>query len=1311
MPSLLNIFLSSPSAAGAILFGNAKNKKVPAVFFAGLFCSLALAGIAVSAASAARGHVFTGATIGAPCTGVCGPGELKEPSGIAVNESTGDVYVIDTGNKRVERFNSAGVVQAELAGPSAEGMGSFTAGSTTVTGVSASSGAFTVGEELSAFADPTLFEAGTDITAVEPEGANLKLTLSKAAGETTSLPSITAHQSFSFPTAAAETSGIAVDNSCHVQHLTGAACTDPSNEDVYVADVGNHVIDKFTAGGEYLGQITASAEEHQERLFEELFGVAVDSHGQPWVSGRGQGVDAFSDAAANGFVSFRTTETVGFVKAGLAVDSHDDLYVHNKVFGGADVIAEYSGTELELVQGVSPPEFVAKLLNRAVDTEPPTGVATEVPGDSVYIDNEAMLARFDAKGALLERLAVPGEHGGGVAVSAAAETLYVADPVAGVVRVASPEPPKPPTASASGVSDVSSTSATFSAEVNPRSVPGEEATAYRFEYGPCSSTPASCASSSYPRSIPEPEGLLAPSFDVSTVSGHPQDLAPRTVYHFRVIARNAHAPAAEGEEVIFITQSAGGEFQLPDGRRWELVSPPDKHGAQIEPITEAGLPQAAAGGRAFTFVANAPTEPQPEGYSNGVQVLAGRGPAGWVSRDIAPPHQSATGKLVGQGEEYRFFSEDLSAAVVQPFGPFTPSISPEASERTAFLHTDFSGSSTAELCSSSCFHPLVTGATGFANVPGGTVFGKEGCPAAPCQPTFVGASPDASHVVLESNVGLTAGEGSNGGLYEWAAGKLTFIGGGSLGSGSGASARGAVSADGSRVFFEGVSEGLSGLLVRDTAASRTARLDVPAPGCEPGCESGGGIFQTASRDGSTVFFTDEHRLTSNSGATTTKPSASDLYVCELSTVEVPCVPQDLTSKVGGGERAGVVGGVLGASNDGSWVYFVANGVLGEPSGAVPGECGPSNANGLCNLYVLHREGGVWGKPRFITTLSQQDASDWSLELNKQTARVSPNGEWLAFMSQRSLTHYDNRDAASGQPDQEVFLFDASRPVSVGVPGVADNPACASCNPTGAHPHGRELGEHAVTLFGGFGVWSFHSWLAANIPGWDRYELNGARYQSRYLSDSGRLFFNSNDALVPQDVNGTEDVYQYEPAGAVNGEGKPQCTLATATFSERSGGCVGLISSGSSSEESAFLDASENGSDVFFLTSAKLSPQDVDTSIDVYDAHECTSSSPCLSSSSASPPPCITEAACKASPSPQPQIFGAPASATFSGPGNLTPAPPPPPAKLTAAQIRAKNLTKALKTCRTKKNKHKRALCERTARHQFGAKKASKAKKK
>ena len=61
------------------------------------------------------------------------------------------------------------------------------------------------------------------------------------------------------------------------------------------------------------------------------------------------------------------------------------------------------------------------------------------------------------------------------------------------------------------------------------------------------------------------------------------------------------------------------------------------------------------------------------------------------------------------------------------------------------------------------------------------------------------------------------------------------------------------------------------------------------------------------------------------------------------------------------------------------------------------------------------------------------------------------------------------------------------------------------------------------------------------------------------------------------------MYEYEPAG--NGS----CTAQE--------GCTGLISSGTSPQESAFLDASENGDDAFFVTAQPLvAPTATPTSI-------------------------------------------------------------------------------------------------------------------
>jgi len=1274
-----------------------------------------------SPAQAARGHVFSKSfgeqCLAEPCEGA----KLKEPSGVAVNESTGDVYVVDKGEAgahgRLVRFNSAGVFQSELTGPSTTGKGTVTSGSATIEAVT-TTGFFSKGEVIAAVG----LAPGTTIVKV---GAGT-LEVSPAATASGSEPSepLTAHQSFSEP------EGIAVDNACHfhgLTELTKPTCAefDPSNGDVYVADFAHAVIDKFTASGEYVAQIAETPagpfigiHNHESALM----GVAADTAGGLWafeeIEFQHSGADNFTSLSVNGFTAFRELAGCGsgspISGPGYGVDREQDLYVNETP------VCKFTST--------------GKLLNSTFDTERATGVAVELSSDDVYVDNIGTLRRFSPSLEELESLVLPGAHGSGVAVDSSRETVYVADSSTGVVDVYTDELPGAPTVvpASESFSEVTSESAVFTAQLDPHGTASE----YTFEYGRCASLEA-CATSGFPERVPMPEGLLPADYEFHAVSATPQDLLPGSAYHFRVAVHNLHGPTVYGEKQSFVTQGAGGEFALPDARAWELVSPPDKHGAVLEPISE-GVVQAAAGGGAIAYLSNAPTEPHPEGYSNSVQVLSTRGPAGWSSKDVAPPNNpvEATGASVQEGEEYRFFSEDLSAAVLQPFGAFTPCHTPaespkgegasqpclsaEATEQTAFVRNDTTGA----------YAPLVTGAAGHANVAPGTHFGEEGkCPEhAICGPVFVGASPDASHIVLKSRVALTEGAPAGEGLYEWASGRLTFIGGAPLGAEvhlggrKGKSARHAVSADG-RVIFEGVSEGKEGLLLHDTATPSTVKLDEAEPACleEPGtkCESGGGDFQIASNDGSRVFFTSTHRLTRDAGAEEGKEGGAephkprpDLYVYEPQAPEGERLT-DLTP-LNEGEPAGVQGEVLGAAEDGSAVYFVTNGVQGESPGAAHGTCGEEKPGKLCNLYLVRREGTGWGQPRLVAVLSEKDAADWGAGagLAALTARVSPSGGWLAFMSRRSLTGYDNQDVTSRKPgerlDEEVFLYDA------GTGGLA----CASCDPTGARPEGREYGG-APTLSGGLQVWPNTTWIAGNVPGWTPYRQCCALYQSRYLNDEGRLFFNAHDALVPADVNGQEDVYQYEPAASVPGAPpNDTCTSAPAgsgvvfkpggKFKDetREGhegeGCVGLISSGRSSGESAFLDASESGNDVYFLTSERLSPLDTDTSVDVYDAHVCTGESPCYSAP-ASPPPCTNESSCRPSPTPQPSIFGAPASATFSGPGNLIPEPPPPPAKPTAAQLRAKKLAAALTSCRKKKNKHKRQACERAAHRAYGAK--------
>jgi WD40-like Beta Propeller Repeat len=816
------------------------------------------------------------------------------------------------------------------------------------------------------------------------------------------------------------------------------------------------------------------------------------------------------------------------------------------------------------------------------------------------------------------------------------------------------------------VSNVAATSVTFIAAINPHNAP---TTSY-FQYG---------TTSTYGTNVPAAPGLPLGSgeSDVETTQ-HVQGLAAGIVYHYRVVTISEPSPGAfeefDGPDRTFTTQTAGG-FALPDGRSWEMVSPPDKHGALIGAIGEQGLIQASINGDAITYITDAPTEAEPQGYTNHLQVLSTRGGDDWASRDIAIPHTVATGVSVGFGFEYRFFSEDLSLSVVQPFGSFNPSLSEEASEQTAYLRTDYLNGNVNDPCVERCYRPFVTGKPGFANVSPGTVFGEEGrCPSLLyCGPEFSGATPDLSHVVLRSS-GLSA---SGGAEQEWFAGKLTSAPGVGV-----PGARDGISNDGTRIVSPGMPE--TGIFMRDVSMKEMVRFDTIQGGTGSGQVAP--EFQVASSDGSKVFFTDTQRLTNDSGA---QGDERDLYECEMVEVagKLTCSLSDLTPLTSG-VSANVMPFVLGASKDGSYIYFVADSVLAP--GAVAGTCQRQGDSGAkaCNLYMRHS-----GTTKLVAVLSGADYPDFSpfFSLQSLTARVSPDGHWLAFMSQRELTGYDTRDAITGKPDEEVYLFDAS----------SGRVVCASCNPSGARPVGVEYRNLNNKLVGGDRVWDDSTGIAANIPGWTPYADRPALYQSRYLADSGRLFFNSSDVLVPQDVNGTEDVYQYEPPG-VGG-----CTTSTVIFSDRSDGCVGLISSGSSAEESAFLDASGDGGDVFFLTQAKLSPQDFDSSIDVYDAHECSGVAPCFAAPAVEPPPCSTGDSCKPAPSPQPPVFGSPSSATFSGAGNVTQSAPVSVVK-GRSLTRRQRLARALRACQRKKRVRQRVSCRRQARARYSVDRSLKA---
>jgi hypothetical protein len=847
---------------------------------------------------------------------------------------------------------------------------------------------------------------------------------------------------------------------------------------------------------------------------------------------------------------------------------------------------------------------------------------------------------------------------------------------------------EPPTvaANSTSVTEATATSAVLDAEIDP----GGEATTYHFEYD---TTPYTTGAT-HGQSTPESASIGADE------SEHPvtttlDDLQPGTVYHYRVVATNASAApgGVDGPDETFTTQSGGSEFRLPDERAWEQVSPVDKHGARVEPITnEGGVIQAAVNGSAITYVADAPAVAEQDGNPSYdmSQMISVRGAGGaWASRDITLPHGEASGVWPGYLAEYEAFSPDLSSGIVEPHG--APQLAANAKENTIFIRQNLLASSGSDY----------DGLINDENVLPGTIYGGE-------HEQYAASSNNGQSIAFSSLVSLNPKLEEEHGLYEVSNniihpvsllpdGQAVSVVGKFIGY-QNASVRNAVSENGEKVFWEAEVNSHQELYMRNTSQEATVQINLPeGGGPEVVGAAYGASFQYASSNGERVYFTDDQALTPGAMPEYTEP---DLY--EYNTVSGKL--KDLTPAAG----ADVRGDVIGVSTSGEYVYFAAKGALAEDAPSV--ECGAFG--GVC-LYVA-RVQGENVKVSLVAVLSGEDSHDWvgpavrPGELTKITSRVSPNGRYLAFMSDRSLTGYDNVDAVGHVPDEEVFEYDAAM----------ERLVCASCDPSGARPHGvydpsegENSGEGLGLLVDRHSIWE-ERWLAGSVPGWTNYAQHYANYQSRYLEDDGRLFFDSADALVAQDTNQKEDVYEYEPEGVGSEHGPcgppsasgseayepPRAYEVEGVEGEEAAGCVGLISSGKSDKESAFLDAGESGNDVFFLTSSPLSSTDADDAGDVYDAHVCSGASPCAGSVVA-PPPCTTADSCKAALTPQPAIFGAPASSTFAGQGNVAPAVVPVvKSKAKSSMCKKRFVKKHSKCVKAKRSKRaRRASSHRSAK--------------
>jgi hypothetical protein len=897
-------------------------------------------------------------------------------------------------------------------------------------------------------------------------------------------------------------------------------------------------------------------------------------------------------------------------------------------------IGQLEAFELKNSKGVSIPATTATAGPIAADAAGDVFVrrnnlSLENSGDPLA----APLLQFDSEGNQTSEFGTA-ESGIGIESSAtnAIGGLYVAYVSSSDVFIRAFGPPPvgfegaplvPPEIVAQFASSVDRTSAVLGAEINPRFWTN---TRYYVQYGT-----GKCSEGGCEEEKPVPPG----PFLTSKVTDDPvksagiaiDGLKPGTTYHYRFVAGSSGGGpvsgvdgkvGVDGEESSFSTYPVpspaktdcpnqgfrtGFSAPLPDCRAYEMVSPIDKDNGDIMalrdgPFLKTNLEQSSPDGERFTYSSYRAFGGS-KGAANTTQYLARReAGVGWSSESLAVAARPASS---GFENPYKAFSEDLCLGWMVTEAE--PVLAPGATAGYSNLYR-------RDNCGGEGYDALIqvdlTAIHKFEHAP----------------PVLEGVSADGGEAIVADRDKLTD-EASEGRwqAYHASGGELHLIcvlpsgvpspshcsaGTGEAYVDSASLERSstlthALSANGSRVYWTDsanvVGPGPGKVYLRLNAGEEQSAVSggectEPEKACTVKVSetktAQPSRFLRASADGAKALF-----------EVTAGALAGDLYLFDAESASSTLI-------------AGESKGVAGASEDLSRIYFASEEVLPETSGASAGEP---------NLF-LDEEGTV----TFVATLSDADVavgknvSSTNPRPIYHAARATADGSVIAFVSSASPTGYDNTDQVSGKADFEVFRYEAG----------SAGPVCVSCNPSGARPRGRVVEENKADQ---------PCCPVAAMLAQPQFSLHTPRVIS---ADGERIFFDSYDALLPRDTNGKADVYEWEAAS-----GAGDCAQrGAAMYVASSSGCLSLISSGESAQDSEFREASADGGDVFFATNASLLPKDPGL-IDIYDARANGG----LPAPPAPPGPCQGEACQIAPPPPNDPT---PASASFRGAGNVSP---------------------------------------------------------
>ena len=674
-------------------------------------------------------------------------------------------------------------------------------------------------------------------------------------------------------------------------------------------------------------------------------------------------------------------------------------------------------------------------------------------------------------------------------------------------------PPARPTIVSSGA-EPGSTTATLRGRIHPH---GQETT-YHFEYG---------LTDSYGSFAPVPDGNVGSGDAVQPVEEPISGLAPNTTYHFRLVAANGTGET-QGPDGTFTTLPASG----PPARAYEKVSPEDKNGGDTQGTNSGHTGFASPSGDEVVYTASQAFDDADGTAIVGSVYRARRQPTAWPSTPVLPPKEPFT--RTDESNVY-LMSEDLSRAVVTT---------------NAVLDTG----AVAEECNA---YVRDLEARTYEFIAHNDPAIGDSCGGDSINIVATDASPDLSAVLIETKGELTPdaadvppdGPVIQPKLYLWRDGQLELASvaaggpaGGTPTSGSAGTnniadlLENSISDDGSVVFFTGwdivghpppQSPGGNLTLYR-RSGGQTVALSAEENSLQDPCGPPGGVcvgnsntapqFGAASSDGSRVFFTSKDQLVDEDTDTeqSVEISARDLYMYTHSADpenddNLTLISRDLEP---GPPNGANVLGVLGASDDGSRVYFAARDQIAPGEDTSPADI---------KFYVWDEDEGVryigGGLADPTSTGFEPEQVAGTLQGHRGLRSVSANGRSVIFLSTIPLTADDNGD----QP--QAYLYDFA----------ADQLVCASC------PAASSLGEPGTATS-----------LRSSNPNRTAPSVLG-NPGPRILSDDGaHAFFETDSRLVPEDTNGLVDVYAWE------------------------GGAPHLISSGQSGDRSLFIDASANG---------------------------------------------------------------------------------------------------------------------------------------